>query len=252
MLNSKSPTVGDSVVREALRSGLNRSSIVRRSYRGGGVLDDSLVAKDDPGYNLIAPAPFDPTGAAAKLDVAGWKLGSDGVRSKKGVRLHVTLAGASGSSVVDQIFELIRADWSALGIEVETRRYTASVFFDDNIKTGILSGGKFDVAYFGWDAVRTNQLEPGFSCKTVPPNGENYSKICDPRLESLFRKYNATYDVAAQNSISRAIQSRLEVLLPFIVVAKRNEYYLGVDKMTGLKPSPFAPFGSMLGVDVAK
>jgi peptide/nickel transport system substrate-binding protein len=252
MFNLKSPTVGDVAVREALRAGLNRLSIIQRSYRGGGILDDSLVAKNDPGYQRIAPIAFDPAQAAAKLDAAGWKVGSDGVRSKNGVRLHVTLAGVSGSAAVDQIFELIRADWTKLGIEVETRRFVGSIFFGDDVKTGILSGGKFDVAYFGWGAVRTNDLEVGFSCKTEPPNGQNYSKVCDPELESLFRRYDVTYGVAAQNALSRAIQRRLEALLPFIVVAKRNEYYLGVDKMTGLKIPPFAPFGSMLGVDVAK
>jgi hypothetical protein len=87
----------------------------------------------------------------------------------------------------------------------------------------------------------------------LAPNGEiRPSGAQMMKLDSLFRRYDATYDVNAQNSISGAIQHRLEALLPPIVIAKRNEYFLASDNVSGLKLPPFAPFGSMLNVDVAK
>jgi peptide/nickel transport system substrate-binding protein len=252
MLNTTSPIVADPVVRAALREGLNRASIVQRSYRGGGLLDESLVSRNDPGYLAIAPVAFNRAAAIAELEADGWKTGPDGVRAKNGRRLHITLAGGSGSPTVDQIFELIRADWTALGAEVETRRYVASILFGDDPKTGVLSGGKFDVAYFSYGQIRATSLEAAFSCKNRPPQGRNFSRVCDRTLETLFAKFDATYDVATANATARAIQRRLEEVLPVIVATKRNEYYLYNDNVTGLRVPPFAPFGAMLGVDVKK
>ena len=174
------------------------------------------------------------------------------MRTKNGVRLQVALVGGAGSATVDQIFELIRADWTALGVDVETRRYIASIFFGDDPQTGILKGGKFDAAFFSYGQLRASTLEGSFSCKNLPPNGTNYSRTCDPALEALFTKYDATYDPAAMKTIARAIQQRLNVLLPVIIVTKRNEYYIIDAKVTGLKIPPFSPFSGSRDADVMK
>jgi peptide/nickel transport system substrate-binding protein len=252
MMNTKSPVIGDPAVRAALREGLNRASIIERSYHSGGTLDESIVSKNDPQYLRIPPVAFDRAAAIAKLTAAGWKAGPDGVRTKNGVRLHVALVGGAGSSTVDQIFELIRADWTALGVEVETRRYVASILFGEDPRSGVLMGGKFDAAYFSYGQIRASLLETSFSCKNVPPHGSNYSRTCDPTLEALFKKYDATYDDAATKTIARAIQQRLEAILPVMIVTKRNEYYITDDKVTGLKVPPFSPFGAMLDTDVKR
>jgi peptide/nickel transport system substrate-binding protein len=250
MLNTKSPVMSDPAVRAALRIGLNRPSIIERSYHNGAALDESVVSKNDPEYLLVPKVPFDRAAAIAKLEAAGWKAGADGVRVKNGQRLHVSLVGGSGSATVDQIFELIRADWTALGVEVETRRYIASIFFGEDAHNGILKGGKFDAAFFSYGQIRASTLEAAFSCTNAAPNGTNYSRTCDPVLESLFKKYNATYDPAETQTIARAIQKRLEAILPVIIVTKRNEYYITDAKVTGLKIPPFSPFGAMMNTDV--
>jgi peptide/nickel transport system substrate-binding protein len=252
MLNTKSPVMKDLAVREALREGLNRASIVERSYHNGAELDESIVSKNDPEFLPVPKVPFNRAAAIAKLEAAGWKVGPDGVRTKNGQRLHVALVGGSGSPTVDQIFELIRADWTALGVEVETRRYIASIFFGDDPHTAILKGGKFDAAFFSYGQIRASALEAQYSCKNLPPNGNNYSRTCDPALDALFAKYDATYDPAVTKAIARAIQERLQLILPTIIVTKRNEYYITDAKVTGLKIPPFGPFGAMLDTDVTK
>ena len=252
MLNTKSPVMSDPAVRFALRQGLNRAGIIQRSYHNGAALDESIVSKNDPEFLPIPKVPFDRVAAAARLEAAGWKAGSDGVRTKNGLRLHVALVGGAGSPTVDQIFELIRADWTAIGVEVETKRYTASIFFGEDPHSGILKSGKFDAAFFSYGQIRANTLESGFACKDLPPAGSNYARTCDPALDALFAKYAATYDPAQAKTIAHAIQQRLATILPFIIVTKRNEYYITNSKVTGLKVPPFSPFGAMLDTDVTK
>jgi ABC-type transport system substrate-binding protein len=122
--------------------------------------------------------------------------------------------------------------------------------FGEDPRTGVLKGGKFDAAFFSYGQIRASSLEAAYSCINAAPNGTNYSHTCDPVLETLFKKYDATYDVAAAKTIARAIQQRLEALLPTIIVTKRNEYYITDAKVTGLKIPPFSPFGAMMNTDV--
>jgi peptide/nickel transport system substrate-binding protein len=252
MFNVTSPVVRDHAVREALRAGLNRASIVARSYRGGAELDESLVSNDDPGYLHIPTVAFDRTHAAALLDAAGWKPGPDGIRVKNGTRLTINLVAGAGSASVDQILELIRADWAAIGVDVQTRRYQASILFDSDAKVGILMSGKFDAAFFSWGRTRPSLLPSYFTCANIPPHGPGYTRLCDKPLEALFAKYAVTYDPAESVPLARAIQQRMEAVLPIIIVAKRGEYYLMRDNVSGYVPPPFGAFGNMLNVDVTK
>ena len=253
MFNTTSASVGDARVRNALRLALNRSSIVERSYRGGGELDESIVSKNDPSYLHIPPVPYNVAKAAALLDAAGWKAGADGVRMKDGKPLHITLVGGAGNPGVAQILELARADWQRVGAVVETRYIVASILFSANADQGVLMGGKFDVALFSYGQIRSYSLEPNFSCADVSPKASNFARICDKELDSLFARYDATYDETAAARIAGDIQRRLNELLPVMIVAKRNEYYIARDTITGYYPQPFSPLaGGIMNVDVTK
>jgi len=253
LFNTTSPFVGDVRVRNALRLALNRSSIIERSYHGGAELDESIVSKNDPEYLHIAPVAYDDAKARALLDAAGWRAGADGVRMKDGKPLRINLVGGAGSPAVEQLFELIRADWQRIGVAVETRYFVASILFSANADQGILMGGKFDVGFFSYGQLRANTLKAYFACANAAPKGENFSRTCDKDLESLFARYDATYDEAAASRIAGDIQRRLNDLLPVMIVAKRNEYYVFRDTVTGYQPQPFSPFaGSIMEVDVTK
>lgn len=253
LFNTTSPMVGDIRVRNALRLALNRASIIQRSYRGGAELDESIVSKNDPAYARIAAVPYDVAKAEALLDAAGWKVGAGGVRMKDGQPLKVALVGGSGSAGVQQILELVRADWQRIGVTVETRYFLASILFSSNADQGILTGGKFDVALFSYGQIRANALASSFTCANVSPKGQNFARICDKDLEALFARYDVTYDDKASARIAVDIQKRLNDLLPVIIIAKRNEYYVTRDTITGFRPLPFSPFaGTIRDVDVTK
>jgi peptide/nickel transport system substrate-binding protein len=251
--NTKSPSVTDVRVRDALRLALNRTSIVRRSFRGGAELDESIVSKSDPAHLALPHVPYDVVKAEALLEAAGWKAGSDGLRSKRGTPLHVDLVGGAGSPAAAQLLELVRADWQRIGVAVDTRYVTTGILFSDDAKQGVLKGGKFDVALFSYGQTRANGIDSDFTCANAAPAGQNYSRICDKRLDALFARYDATYEVADAIEIAREIQRRIDALLPAIIITKRNEYYIVRDTITGYRPKPFSPFaGTIFDTDVRK
>ena len=251
VINVTRPALSDVNVRRALRMATDRASILRRSYFGAGVLAESPVVAADPYAPHLALVPYDPTGAGALLDRSGWKRGPDGIRQKNGVPLEVEIIGGAGSSFVDQIIELTRQNWAAIGVRVTTKRYPLSLMFAPAEQGGILFGGKFDVALFS-SGEQSAADAAGPRCKDVPPHGTNFSRLCSPPLDALIDRANAIYDPAVAGPLYRRVQMRAFDLTPAIVLTLRNELYLARDTVTGARIFPFAFFFDPLTLDVVK
>ena len=251
-LNVTHPLLTDPDVRHALRLALNRGSILQRSYLGSGVLAESPVTTADPDVARIPLVPYDPAAAARLLDRAGWKVGTDGIRVKNGQRLELEVAAGAGSGFVDQILELMRADWNAVGVAVTTKRYQLSMMFAQAEDGGIVFGGKFDVALFSIGEQSAAEAAVAPLCSRIPPKGTNFSRLCVPAYDALVAKAGATYDPAVAGPLYREAQVRVADLTPAIVLALRNELYLVRDNVAGATIYPFAFFYDPLTLDVVK
>lgn len=253
LLNWKSAPLGSLQVRSALRLALDRPSIIQRTYHGGATLDESIVAAIDPSYIRLPVIQRDVSRANALLDAAGWAIGADGIRTKNGARLVMQLAGIANNSGVDQIFELVRADWRSVGVDVETHTYVPSLYFAEDPGRGILAGGRFDAALFSLGQIQVGDLPVQLSCTAFPPAGRNFGLTCDGELDSLLAQYDTATRPSDSQRLGNRIQERISELLPFIVVVKRNEYYIARETITGFAPRTFSPFtGSLMSLDVSK
>jgi peptide/nickel transport system substrate-binding protein len=248
-LNVTHGALADVDVRRALRLGTDRAGILKRSYLGAGVLSESRANANDPYIAHIPLVPYDPAAANALLDRAGWKRGLDGMRAKDGQPLAIELIGGAGSGFVDQILELTRADWTALGIAVTTKRYPLSLMFAPAEQGGILFGGKFDVALFS-TGEQSAADGAGPECKDIPPHGTNFGRLCDRAFDTLIDRANSIYDPAVAGPLYREIQVRQFELAPYIVLALRNELWLTRTNVSGVKLYPFAFFYDPLTLDV--
>ena len=195
---------------------------------------------------------FDPQAASAVLDAAGWKRGPDGIRVRNGQRLHIELTGGAGSGFVDQILEQARADWTAIGFDVETKRYQSGLYFAPANEGGIIYGGKFDLALFSVGAATADGFPSAFGCALIPPNGANFFRYCNKQIQPLLDQIERTYDTATLSRLYRQVQEQLDRDIPFIIIASRNEYYIHTDAVTGLHILPYAPFDDFMNVDVTK
>ena len=86
--NTTRPTVGDPIVRQALRMAIDRRTIIEKIGRGVGILQEVTTPKTAP-YNVtsIPLVPFDIAKANELLEKDGWTRGPDGIRQKNGARL---------------------------------------------------------------------------------------------------------------------------------------------------------------------
>lgn len=101
--DSEGRTVGndftsDVLVRRAINIGVDRQEMIDHVLNGYGSPAYS-VCDQLPWYNEASEVAYDPEGAAALLDEAGWALGEDGVREKDGVQAKMNLLYSNGDSV---------------------------------------------------------------------------------------------------------------------------------------------------------
>lgn len=88
----------DVLVRRAINIGVDRQEMIDHVLNGYGSPAYS-VCDQLPWYNEASEVTYDPEGAAALLDKAGWVLGEDGVREKDGVQAKMNLLYSNGDSV---------------------------------------------------------------------------------------------------------------------------------------------------------
>lgn len=88
----------DVLVRRAINIGIDRQEMIDYVLNGYGSPAYS-VCDQMPWYNEASEVNYDPEGAAALLDEAGWKTGADGIRVKDGMKAQLNLLYPAGDSV---------------------------------------------------------------------------------------------------------------------------------------------------------
>ena len=248
--NLRTPVLRDVQVRRALRYALNRREIIDKVQNGLYVLNESPIVTASR-FHLDQPLiPFDLARANALLDADGWKRGTDGIRVKNGLRLSLTVASAAGSPDSDTEIELIRGWWTQIGVQFIVKHYLSSLFFAPVADGGILYGGKFDVAIFGWGSSTNEDLANLYACDRFPPNGQNIMHWCDPQANAAMTASKTTYDDELRTKYLAIVQRRIYDQVPTVVIDERRQLAGYNDDLKNWHPGPVSPFDDMLKVDI--
>ena len=111
---------GDPVVRRAVSLAIDREAYVDAVLHGNGEPGRWMVPRQVLGRSadLVQPVPADPAEARRLLDQAGWVPGPDGVRTRGGRRLDLTLIG--WADVPAAAFDFVKARLGEVGVTVTT------------------------------------------------------------------------------------------------------------------------------------
>ncbi|CUX66397.1 ABC transporter substrate-binding protein [Agrobacterium genomosp. 13] len=172
-VNTKLPPYDDVKVRQALQAGVNRQEIIDTVYTPDWKLAASFIQSNVPGAtdhsDLLA---YDPAKAEKLLDEAGWVKGADGIRTKDGKPLALTIHSNPYLATSKSVDELIAQQLGKLGWKVTIRSYDV-VTYGEKVK-------------FGGAAVPTYEVTRSFidagtvaSILTNANNGENWFALDD-------------------------------------------------------------------------
>jgi len=211
------PYLSDIRVRKALSMAIDRNLLVEIGYGPAG----------RPTCNIVpAPAAFasnnteclkqDMAGAKALLDQAGWKMGSDGVRAKDGVKMEM-LYQTSTNAVRQNFQSLIKQWWNELGVKVELRNVSASVFFGgdagspDTFQKFYADVEMYANNFDGTDP--ENYLSERLCDKAPRPEtqwqGTNVNRFCDPAYDKLVKELSAATGIEKRGPIAKRLNEML-------------------------------------------
>jgi peptide/nickel transport system substrate-binding protein len=210
IFNTQRSPLDDVRVRRALVLGVDRAAIVRDDTYGTGLL---AVADLAPYYwafdPMLDPQPYDPAKAKALLEAGGWHPGSDGVRVRDGKRLSLLLVYGLGSQIVRTITAQVQQMYRALGVDVQLKGFDYATLYAAAQSGGILNGGKFDLAMYAWISGSDPDDSSQWTCKMIPPAGNNVSRYCSPEMEAAQRLALSTFDRSVRKRAYAQIQSLL-------------------------------------------
>ena len=246
--NTSHPALRDIAVRNALRLATDRPTMLKKISHGVGILQETPLTPASPFFSTVPMVPFDIAKANAILDAAGWKRGPDGIRVKNGVKLSLDWGSVAGSPDADSRIELIRSTWQQIGVAITLHHYSSALFFQVN--GGIMYGGKWDVTAFLWQVTPDADLNPQNSCSTIPPNGQNVTRLCDPQLEPLLQREKATYDEAAKKKIIATALKRIDADNAYVVLFVSEDVHAYNSDLKGWHPNNTTPFDDFMNVDI--
>ena len=121
--NSRRPQLADARVRWALTMGTNREQIVEALLRGYGRVAHSSVPPFHWAYDSTATVPlgYDPDGARALLDEAGWvDRDGDGVReAADGTPLSISIKYNDGNQRRQDVAEIMQSQLGMIGVDAQ-------------------------------------------------------------------------------------------------------------------------------------
>ena len=160
-------------VRQALQHGINRKEILDTVYTPDWKLATSFIQSNVPGAtdhsDLLA---YDPGKAEKLLDEAGWTKGADGIRTKDGKPLTLTLYPNPYLATSKSIDELIAQQLGKIGWKVDIRAYDV-VTFGEKVKFGGPAVPAYEVTRSFIDAGTVASI------LTDANNGENWFALGD-------------------------------------------------------------------------
>jgi peptide/nickel transport system substrate-binding protein len=220
-LNTSTPVLSDVNVRRAMWYALDSPAIIKDISH-----DVNQVGyTDQPAFSWaynpnVTHYPFDLPKAKALLEAAGWKLGSDGVRVKNGLRLSIALTGVAGSASGTAVAVAAQHYWKEAGIEALVKNYPSSLYFASFGAGGILQTGKFDAGFYSWVAGTDPDDSTLFMCDQIPragQSGQNVYHFCNHELDAAEKAALASNDRAVRKAAYDKIQAILADQVPLIV-----------------------------------
>lgn len=168
-LNLGLPVFQDKVVRQALYMAVDKASIIDALYFGLPVATESYMPQQAYYYNADLPKhEFNVEKANALLEEAGWKLGSDGVRIKDGLRLSFENSTTSGNHLREQMQQFLQQTFAQIGAEMTIRNLPPAVMWGDHWMMSQFQSAIAGIVFLTGGDPDTSDY---FSSKSIPAQG---------------------------------------------------------------------------------
>ena len=182
-------------VRRAINIGIDRQEMIDNVLNGYGTPAYS-ICDQLPWYNPASEVAYDPEGAAALLDEAGWHMGADGVREKDGVQAELTLLYSSDDSVRQALAADFANQLGELGISASIEGVGWDTAYDRALSEPLI---------WGWGAHTPMELYNLYH--TIGDTGSaQYSPYSNPAVDAYMDQALQSTDLEASYALWQKAQ----------------------------------------------
>ncbi|MET0275656.1 MAG: peptide ABC transporter substrate-binding protein [Acidimicrobiia bacterium] len=244
----------DLTVRKAIATALPRQQIVDRVVKDAnddvGVLDNVMWMSNQPAYVAhwsVYPPSGDLDAAKQMLDAAGWKVGSDGVRAKNGVKLSFTLGTTPGNQARELAEQIIQEQMKQIGIKFTIKN-------SSDILWKKMTGFDYQALIYAWvgspDPYSNNSiwLSSSIPERCTPKqakadecdySGQNYTRTSvpavDAALDAADRESDPVKRAALYNEADQALATDGVTVIPLFQKPTQLGY---TNAISGVKDNP--------------
>ena len=212
------PALKDPKFRHALGYALDLKRIVRSAYQGAGQPGSTIVPSAYSNYHYEPTKSeafhFDLGRAGAMLDAAGYKKGSNGLRTMPDGKPLGTLrlyARSSSKASIDTM-DFFKEWLGDLGISAKV---TA---MDTNRLTDVILSGDYDAFQWDWYVEPDpDSILSDFTC--AQRGGSSDSWYCDKSYDAMYKQQNGEMDHAKRVGLVKTMQRKLFEESPYLVTA---------------------------------
>ncbi len=221
------PILGDLKVRQAIQYAIDKKIIADKLLYGKTQVANSVIPFGWASTKS-QDSVYDAKKAAQLLDEAGWKPGSDGIRSKDGVRMKLTFGTTSGDKLRELTQQLIQEQLKGIGIEVEIKNVPSKVLFGSWTDNSARKRGTFDMLMWTTepDIDPANHMNNYFNSKNIPSDankgaGANYSRWKNAEVDAALAAADKTLDQAQRKEAYGTVIKKINEDLPLILLYNR-------------------------------
>ncbi len=240
--------LSDIRVRKALSLAVDRAEIAEVLYGDQGKATCNVVPAPAQYVSTANDGCLKPNIAAAKalLDEAGWKPGADGVREKGGQKLRLSFL-TSTSGVRQDTQAMLKEYWKTLGVAVDLRNVSASVFFGGDAGNPDTRQKFYADIEMYTDNSKGLDQEPylnKWTCAAIPSpatqwQGSNMPRYCSQDYDGLSKTLRRTDGMATRAELTRKMNDMLVQSYTVIPLVHRGNISGATKSLAGVAMNPW-------------
>jgi len=204
-MNMTSPVIQDPAVRKAVAMGINKEGFVAVLLDGHGVVGHGAFPDGFGtfGGDLISTEEYDPEGAMALLEEAGWTdTDGDGIREKDGTKLTVRWLTYPSRQELPLLAEAAHASLREIGIDVDInctanrREFLADMSSWDIYASALVTAPSGDPQYF-------------FTTSCLPGMSYNFGAYENARVNELMDRLAVEFDPTKRGELAVQLQQAI-------------------------------------------
>lgn len=244
-MNYSSPVVKEQAVRKAIAMGIDKENFVSTLLKGYGYVGNGAFPENYQfGGQNVTTETYDPEGAKAVLEEAGWvDTDGDGIREKNGQKLTINWLTYPSRQELPLLAESAQATLKDIGMDVQIN-CTAdhnSIWMDRR----------------AWDVYVAANVNAGlgdpmnfFSTHCLDDSTKNRGGYHSDKLEMLAKELAATYDTDERAKLAIEMQQVILDDNAFVFCSFLKMSMISKSNVTGLKAYPSDYYEITVDLDI--